>query len=287
MSVRIIRNEKARSTTIWQFFAVAILPLLMAYFGGFSAGKTLKVDSVASQSKIDSMQLHIKALQDSLRSNEQIIDRLYEMQKNIQEEVYSLGDEIEQAFLETTPDNGDPGRDVMQKIEDFFRERKDTLFDLKNRLKDQKLYSNTSDKLFLLADKILSLQKAKLEDKKHNLRTGVISDDISKCGEEKEQLEDQIRNLNFDLRVKDSQLDACKNKDVGNNQASNNTLKVVSQSKEFAKEITKEVEDIRKNILPELKSGLLGNPKQIEKIKQRIQASVDGIGNKASNIITL
>jgi len=273
MSVRIIRNEKARNTTIWQFFAVAILPLLLAYFGGFSAGKTLKVDNSANQSMIDSMKLHIKALQDSLKVNEQIANELFAMQEPIQDQVYAYGDELRQLFAAATPEEDDPSQDLMDQIKDFFREKKDSLDLKKDKLKDSKLYSAAFEKTFSLAEKILELQKNRLEDKRDNLGNGVAHTAVSDCYKEKDELKKQIGGLIMDLKLKDIDIATLKSSKSGASGASDNAAKNFNKSLVLAKEIDKEAKEVQ-GVLPTLRSSVLGN----NRVKvQTIQTKIDNI----------
>lgn len=283
MSVRIIRNEKARNTTIWQFFAVAILPLLLAYFGGFSAGKTLKVDNSANQSMIDSMKLHIKALQDSLRVNEQIASELFAMQTPIQDQVYEYADELRQLFAAATPEDDDPSEDLMGQIKDFFRDKKDSLELKKDRLKDNKLYSAAFEKTFSLAEKILDLQKDRLEDKRDNLDNGVANTAVSDCDKEKDELKEQINGLKLDMKLKDIEIATLNSSKSGASGTTDKTAKIYNQSLVLVKEIDKEAKEIQ-GVLPTLKSSVLGNNK--DKV-QTILIKVDNILRTTSAIQNL
>lgn len=288
----VIRNKEERTNSIWQFIAVAAIPLLLLFLAGFSLGNTAGKEKIATSQQLDEAEKKIADLEAKLLAQDSFFRRGDAILSPMDEKVGELDKEL-RLLAGQIAENGDLLADWQSDVNKYFRK---TSLELENLEID---FSANNKELTPAIQKGLFYFEEYL-----NLNKNILGlREMLTVGKAKEGKSDDLANMMAELEKKDkafkeqsaaqmselkimnlqTQLDKCKDDLARLNQSAAAASK--SPNPAYKAKILSEVDAIRNEILPNMRTTFIGNDsKKIEPLREKLRGKLDIIGQNADRI---
>jgi len=287
----LIRNKEERTDSIWRFIAVAAIPLLLLFLAGFSLGNTVGKEKIATSQQLEEAEKKIADLEAKLLAQDSFFRRGDAILSPMDEKVGELDKEL-RLLAGQIAENGDLLADWQSDVNKYFRK---TSLELENLEID--FSANNKDlppaikKGLFYFEEYLNLNKNIL-----GLR------EMLTVGKAKEGKSDDLANMMAELEKKDktfkeqsaaqmselkimnlqTQLDKCKDDLARLNQSA---APGKSPNPAYKAKIVSEVDAIRNEILPNMRTTFIGNDsKRIEPLREKLRGKLDIISQNADRI---
>jgi len=288
----VIRNKEERTNSIWQFIAVATIPLLLLFLAGFSLGNTAGKEKTATRQQLEDAEKKIAELEAKLLAQDSFFRRGDAILSPMDEKVGELDKEL-RLLAGQIAENGDLLADWQSDVNKYFRK---TSLELENLEID---FSANNKELPPAIKKGLFYFEEYL-----NLNKNILGlREMLTVGKAKEGKSDDLANMMAELEKKDkafkeqsaaqmselkimnlqTQLDKCKDDLARMNQSAAASSK--SPNPAYKAKILSEVDAIRNEILPNMRTTFIGNDsKKIEPLREKLRGKLDIIGQNADRI---
>ncbi len=288
----VIRNKEERTNSIWQFIAVATIPLLLLFLAGFSLGNTAGKEKTATRQQLEDAEKKIAELEAKLLAQDSFFRRGDAILSPMDEKVGELDKEL-RLLAGQIAENGDLLADWQSDVNKYFRK---TSLELENLEID---FSANNKELPPAIKKGLFYFEEYL-----NLNKNILGlREMLTVGKAKEGKSDDLANMMAELEKKDkafkeqsaaqmselkimnlqTQLDKCKDDLTRMNQSAAASSK--SPNPAYKAKILSEVDAIRNEILPNMRTTFIGNDsKKIEPLREKLRGKLDIIGQNADRI---
>lgn len=279
-----IRNKKERETSIGQFLLVALIPLLLAFWGGFSLGRTNKVEQEDWRKKYQELDLKYKTMDKAIQDQHYYFNLADSILKVSDQEIDKMNTQLSGIYA-----SGDDYMIQEQELKLFemILSYREAIKEYELKLSGSGTLSFANDKAFEWAEKIMDKQ-----DKVKSYRRDLFS-----CMRKKEMeasLEDREQELEQAYQEKDAQLDREKlENDLLLSQKEYNMVKAeLNQCKESKTPILtsrdiiiQQVNTMEQQVLPKMQITFLGNNRtRIDELKEQIKGHLSAISNAARTI---
>lgn len=285
MAITIKRKEEKRNTPLLIFLSVAIIPLFLSYFAGFSSGRTEKADrknwKEMYQLVYDSLSVakrQLNALNEQVTAYNAVLNDTDSLVEKIQEDANEVLVELTNAYKA-----GPIIISTWRPYRNFLDTWSETILDLEKDI--DKKSPIEGKKVIDLFEKLKEVLRDKINAKNELEFSQQAQEQKQALANQLQLIKDAEANLNKqeDISKKDrkiadleEQLEACENK-------SSNASTDLNENKEHVSAIDAEVNAIRADILPEMKVGIFGN-KKINKLREALRGRIDKISETTGKI---
>ncbi len=286
----VIRNKQERTNSIWQFIAVAAIPLLLLFLAGFSLGNTAGKEKIATSQQLEEAEKKIADLEAKLLAQDSFFRRGDAVLGQIETKV----DELDKKLREATQLNDvNLIMDWEDEVTKFFRGIARELDNLELDFAADKKALEPSMKIGLkYFREYRLLQNMRLLRQKENAKSQMETGKLGELEQLEKDLKKQSEELAAQTKAQQSettilrlqtQLDKCKDDLARLNQSAAATSK--SPNPAYKAKILSEVDAIRNEILPNMRTTFIGNDsKKIEPLREKLRGKLDIIGQNADRI---
>jgi len=286
----VIRNKEERTNSIWQFIAVAAIPLLLLFLAGFSLGNTAGKEKTATRQQLEDAEKKIADLEAKLLAQDSFFQRGEAALSQIDAKV----DELDTKLREATQLNDvNLIMDWEDEVNKFFRGITRELDNLELDFTADKKSLEPSMKIGLkYFREYRLLQNMRLLRQKENAKSQMETGKLGQLEQLEKDLKKQSEELTAQSKAQQSeatilrlqtQLDKCKEDLSRLNQSAASSSK--SPNPAYKAKILTEVDAIRNEILPNMQTTFIGNDsRKIGPLREKLRGKLDIIGQNADRI---
>lgn len=300
------KQEKKRNTPLNKFVAAAFLPLLLAFFGGFSVGNTNAVDKKNWHNEYQNLKIE----HDNLINIVSRLDTIINSYDSLKTVLMADSDDVLRELLNAYK-TGDQSQINQWKNRTYYG------FDGKwTRMITDLNAENEVDKDFINKKPLVNLlQEVLLVHKQHInakelhqqsvLKSLSANDAAGDANQnqitllqmqhlaETNQLNGQIGQLQMQLNncqgqasgTKERLQNAIQSKTAALNNAISTTTVTSNQNSSHVAEILSQIQSVRQEIIPDMRAGFLGRKRgRIEEIKDELSGVLNNIAESAGKI---
>lgn len=285
----LIRNKEERTDSIWRFIAVAAIPLLLLFLAGFSLGNTAGKEKTANRQLLEEAEKKIASLESRLLAQDSFFQRGDAVLSQIEAKV----DELDKKLREATQLNDvNLIMDWEDEVNKFFRGIARDLDNLElDFTADKKLLEPPMKIGLKYFREYRLLQNMRLLRQKENAKSQMETGKLGQLEQLEKDLKKQSEELSAQSKAQQSeltiqklqtQLDKCKD-DLA--RLSQSAAPGKSPNPAYKAKIVSEVDAIRNEILPNMRTTFIGNDsKRIEPLREKLRGKLDIISQNADRI---
>lgn len=295
MSVKIRKKKEQRNTPLWNFIGVALIPLLLAFWGGFSMGNASSSYKEDYRTLYEAEQKKVQAMNTERETEQRIFATLDSLQKVLDDDFEELEDQLKDAFA---------ANDIsaIDNWDDNTRRRANRKWNKLLNGMDSENEENGNNKInetgIELLKEYLVVQNAKVGIKKQLKSAQADGLQIDDLEELEDELSDQLDELKDKLRDKEADLDKKdldikkleikleKAQSAGGGGGGGAALSATNSEKNLdtASEIITKIQTLNQQIDTKMKAKLLGGRSQINSFKSELKAELSSISSLAGTI---